>query len=282
VNRLVEALKEYAYAEAADKAKRDARTIYDLEYSKAQASHDEDFKILQEAHLARLKAAQEWADTKLAALKHELRVKREQAKQLISDEATTIIAKKNETRKARAARRPDPLKPTSHKCSASQATTNYSNMGQATQEAFQMVDTTAMEQDGNSLTPKADIPLVPVALPSSSGPPTSHGQSLQGLQDMMQMITTCMKQVIAPLEARFEAWFESIEANNKFIHMAQQAQQHAKHDNQEWNSDWQATAGQRFDNDDQQGLDSEMGEAEGDDMYEDPAIMAEIGRVVGV
>jgi hypothetical protein len=209
VERKASELKTWAEDQAMKIGKRKATTLYEqtrvttlknfdvdlaairedcdqrLQAAREQAAQE--ISAINEECKQRIQAAKEKADQDVSNLRAELRAQREANKAEAHDSLISSV-RATARKQARETRRPKPIRTTSRAPSEGSEfsithvpETNYGEPSALTQEAMMAVDLANPVAEGNSPTPKADIPLAPN--------PTAPQMS-----DIMQFMKDCMEE----------------------------------------------------------------------------------------
>jgi hypothetical protein len=223
VERKAADLKAWAEDRAMKIGKRKATTLYEQTRVATLKNFDVDLAAIREDCDQRLQAAREQAAQETLAVNEECKQRIQAAKDKADQDVTNLRAELKAQREAnkaeahnsligtvrstarkqaRETRRPKPIRTTSRVPSEGSdisvthiSETNYGEPSALTQEAMMAVDLANPAAEGNSPTPKADIPLAP---------------NLQ-INDMMQFMKNCMEeqskrlgQQLEPILARIQ------------------------------------------------------------------------------
>ena len=227
IERKAADLKPWAEDQAMKIGKRKATTLYEQTRVTTLKNFDVDLADIRNDCDRRLQEARDKAQLEINAINAECQQRIQDAKDKAVLDVTTIRAELKAQREAnkaeahdsligsirasnkkrgREAKRPNPIRTSSRTPSADSAgshapisETDYGEPSASTQEAMMAVDTGAHAQEGNSPTPKADIPLIPTA-------PTNPQ-----ISDMMALMKDCMEQQSKRLGMQLEPLIRRIE-----------------------------------------------------------------------
>ncbi len=207
VARQADTLRNAAEVKATEDAVVQAHETYKVQLAITQAALEEDLRNIQDAHTERLAKAREDAAQQLAQVKAEIRTECEQRK--IDLEHDRLFGKATKRRNAR----PTPLDTTTPRINRSASRSSSRAPSPAASDRSSLasevvfpkdlitvphdVDMTA--PDSNSLTPRADIPLVPQ--PSATPDPTGIlAMMAQGFKQLTENFTGKLDQLANRLD----------------------------------------------------------------------------------
>ncbi len=170
MRRLAEATRLQAEANATAHAVEEARSIYEAQLAVSQQSLEADLQAIRDNHNAQLAKAREDADAQLAAFKSDLRAERGQRQADL--EQDRLLGKASKRKQAR----PSPISTPTVRRSRTESRSSsrapsparsdqYTDDGSLATEVVVPKDLVTLpvdvDMEGNSPTPRADIPLAP-------------------------------------------------------------------------------------------------------------------------